>query len=48
MDNHFVITFDSGIISLLDTKENISVIKLGGDTFPSFPEKFMGELAFLN
>ena len=45
MDNHYIITFDSGIISLLDTKENISVIKLGGDTFPSFPEKFMGELA---
>ncbi len=45
INNQFIITFDSGIISLLDPNENISVIKLEGKIFPSFPEKLMGEIA---
>ena len=45
LDNQFIITFDSGIISLIDSRENINVILLEGNINPSFPEKFMGEIA---
>ena len=45
LNNQYVITFDSGIISLLDSKENISVIEIEGEKHPSFPEKLMGEVA---
>ena len=45
LDNQFIITFDSGIISLVDSRENINVILLEGNINPSFPEKFMGEIA---
>ena len=31
LNNQYVITFDSGIISLLDSKENISVIEIEGE-----------------
>ena len=45
LNNQYVITFDSGIISLLDSKENISAIEIEGEKHPSFPEKLMGEVA---
>ena len=45
LNNQYVITFDSGIISLLDSKENISVIEIEGEKHSSFPEKLMGEVA---
>ena len=45
LDNQFIITFDSGIVSLIDSRENINVILLEGNINPSFPEKFMGEIA---
>jgi S-adenosyl-L-methionine hydrolase (adenosine-forming) len=43
--NQFIITYDSGIISLIDSNENINAIKLDGKMHSSFPEKFMGEVA---
>ena len=45
INNHFVITFDSGIISLISSKENIPATKMEGLTYKIFPEKFMGEIA---
>ena len=45
LKDQFIITFDSGIISLLDPNENISVIKLEGERHPSFQEKLMGDIA---
>lgn len=45
LNNHYVITFDSGIISLLDSNENISVMQIEGMQYSSFPEKLMGEVA---
>ena len=45
LNNHYVITFDSGIISLLDSNENISVMQIEGMKYSSFPEKLMGEVA---
>ena len=45
INNQYIITFDSGIISLIDPNNNISVIKLEGNKAPSFPEKLMGEIA---
>ena len=45
LDNQFVITYDSGIISLIDSSENINAIKLDDNKHPSFPEKFMGEIS---
>ena len=45
INNQFIITFDSGIISLIDPNENISVTVIEGDKHLSFPEKLMGEVA---
>ena len=45
LNNQYVITFDSGIISLLDSNENISVMEIEGIKHSSFPEKLMGEVA---
>ena len=45
LNNHYVITFDSGIISLLDSNENISVMQIEGMQYSSFSEKLMGEVA---
>ncbi len=45
LDNQFIITYDSGIISLIDSSENLNAIKLDGKIHSSFPEKFMGEVA---
>ena len=45
LNNQYVITYDSGIISLLDSKDNISVTEIEGVKYSSFPEKLMGEVA---
>ena len=45
LDNQFITTYDSGLISLIDSNENINAIKLDGKMHFSFPEKFMGEVA---
>ncbi len=45
LNDHFIITFDSGIISLIDSRENLNVTLLEGKINPSFPEKFMGKIA---
>tara|TARA_B100000287_G_scaffold223411_1_gene210804 strand:- start:3630 stop:4394 length:765 start_codon:yes stop_codon:yes gene_type:complete len=45
LNNQYIITFDSGIISLLKNNDKISVILIEGDKHSSFPEKLMGEVA---
>ena len=45
LNNQFVITFDSGILSLIDSRDIINVTKLDINLDNSFPEKSMGEIA---
>ena len=45
LNNQFIITFDSGILSLIDNKDIASVTKLDVNLNNSFSEKFMGEIA---
>ena len=45
LNGHFIITFNSGIIGLIESKENYNAILLEGNKNPTFPEKYMGEIA---
>ncbi len=45
LHNHYILTYDSGIISLIDSQENIAVTRVEGKSHSSFPEKLMGEVA---
>ena len=45
LNNHFIITYNSGIISLIEPKESYNAILIDGNKHKTFSEKFMAEIA---
>tara|TARA_B000000565_G_scaffold101222_1_gene75345 strand:+ start:1641 stop:2405 length:765 start_codon:yes stop_codon:yes gene_type:complete len=45
INNQYIITYDSGIISLINSSENINATLIDESSNKVFPEKYMGEIA---
>lgn len=45
LNGHFIITYNSGLIGLIEPKESYNAILLEGNNHFTFPEKYMGEIA---
>ena len=45
LNNHFIITYNSGIISLIEPKESYNAILIDGNKHKTFSEKFMAKIA---